>query len=142
MKVKSPAHIYDYLPDYKLVEAGETISNRRLLKEEQIVVKLSIITVDEDDASQRAMFLALKKFSPDKAQESSEKRLNELLNKKFHGCTGLEVEGVEAATLQTWEGFRAKAPREIVQDIIAAMRSTEQLSEGEQKNFVPESDGV
>jgi hypothetical protein len=142
MKVKRNSHVYNYLPDYKLVEDGITISNRRLPVAEQIVVKLSVISIDEDDANQRAMFLAMKKFSPDKAQELSEKRLNELLEKKFHGCAGLEVDGVTEETLQTWEGFKSEAPREIVQDAMVALRSTEQLSEGDQKNFVPESDGV
>lgn len=142
MKVKSASHIYQYVPDYKLVEDSETICNRKLPKDEQIVVKLSVITLDEDDANQRAMFLAMKKFSPDKATEITDIRLTELLEKKYHGCSGLEIDGVDDAELQTWGGFKKHAPREITMDVIAAVRSTEQLSEGEQKNFVPESDGV
>lgn len=142
MKVKSNHHVYRFVPDFKLVEGGETISNRKMPAPEQIVVKLSVITIDEDDANQRALFLAMKKYSPDKAQELSEKRLNDLLETKFQGVEGLEVEGATLEELNTWEGFRRQAPRAIVLDVIAALRSEEILSEGEQKNFVPESDGV
>jgi hypothetical protein len=142
VKVKNNRHVYRYVPDFKAVVDGETVSNRRLPAEDQIVVKLTVITIDEDDANQRAMFLAMKKFSPDKAQELSEKRLNELLEKKFHGVEGLEVEGISNEDLNCWEGFRQEAPRSIVQDVIAALRSEEILSEGEQKNFLPGSDGL
>lgn len=142
MKVKNNNHVYRYVPDFKVVENGETVSNRKLPAAEQIVVNMSIITIDEDDANQRAMFLAMKKFSPDKAQELSEKRLNELLEKKFSNVEGLEVEGIPAEELNTWDGFRKQAPRCIVQEVIAALRSEEMLSAGEQKNFLPESDGL
>lgn len=132
MQVKSRNHIYHYVPDYR--------GNRKLSRDEQIVIDLEIIGMDDDDAYQRASLLATRKFSPEKAQELNEKRFRDLVAKKFHGVSGLEIEGC-VLDLSVWDNFYAEAPREIVAEVIQALRSTDVLTAGEQKNFLPESDG-
>jgi hypothetical protein len=134
MKVKSRKHVYRFVPDYTVMVDGKKVSNRQLPKEEQIVALIESISLDEDDAFQREMIIASKKFSPDKYQELSEKRQKDLVEKKFHGIEGLEVEGY-TGSLETWDACYEHAPREIMGQIMAAMRSTEMLSAGEQKNF-------
>lgn len=140
MKVKSRSHVYAYLPDYKTVIDGSVVNNRQLPKDEQIVVHLDVISMEEDDAFQRESILVGRKFSPEKAQEHSEKRFKALVEKHFHGCEGLEIDGLNV-DLSVWENFYKHAPREVVSDVIQALRSTEVLSTGEQKNFLPESGG-
>jgi hypothetical protein len=142
MRFPNNRHVYRYVPNCKVVEGGEPIYNRRLPKDEQVVAKLSIITGPEDEALQRAAFLEMKKYSPDKAQELSEKRFAAKAAEHFHGVENLEVEGVDPKLFETWEGFCENAPRDIRDEVILALRSREMLTDGEQKNFLPESDGL
>ncbi len=131
MKVYSRNHTYRYVPNF--------LNNRKLPKEEQIVVRLRVISSPEDDAYQREAVNATRKFAPDKAQELNEARFNALVTEKFDGVEGLEIDGMEGKSLD-YAAFYAEAPPEIVSEVVRAIRSTELLTLGEQKNFVPESD--
>jgi hypothetical protein len=133
LKVYSRTHIYRYVPDY--------LNNRQLPKEEQIVVNLQGITAAEEDADYRDSQNTARTYAPDKAQEINEKRLHKLYAEKFNGVSGLEIEGLEDKEL-TYELFYEEAPQDIVREVLRVIRSTEQLTAGEQKNFVPESGGL
>lgn len=131
MKVYSRNHIYRYVPNY--------LNNRKLPADEQIVVKLKSITLPDSDAYQRDVMVNTRSFSPDKAQELNEKRFNAMVQEKFSGIEGLEIDGLEGKELD-FETFYNEAPQDIVNEVLAALKSTEMLTVGEQKNFVPESD--
>jgi hypothetical protein len=136
MKVTNRSHIHRFVPNYA--------NNRRLPKErknEQVVVRLRVITALEEDDYQREALNNARSFAPDKAQEMNEKRLNALYTEKFDGVEGLEIEGLEGKELD-FETFYAEAPPEMVNEILRALRSKEVLTVGEQKNFLPESDGL
>lgn len=136
MKVSNRTHIHRYLPNY--------LDNRRLPKariSEQIVVNLRVISAPEEDAYQRDALDNARTFAPDKAQELNEARLNKLFKEKFVSVEGLEIEGLEGKELD-FETFYAEAPPEIVSEVLRAIRSKEVLTAGEQKNFLPESDGL
>lgn len=132
MKVNSRSHLYRYVPNY--------LNNRKLPREEQIVVNLNVIATPDDDAYQREALRNTRTFNADKAQELNEARLNTLYSEKFHSVENLEIAGFEGKEI-TFETFYSEAPPEMVNEILRVMRSTEQLSAGEQKNFLPESDG-
>lgn len=136
MKVTNRNHIHRYVPSYS--------NNRRLPKErigEQVVVRLKVITAVEEDDYQRDALNNARQFSKDKAQELNEARLNKLYAEKFDGVENLEIEGLEGKELD-FETFYAEAPPEMVNEILSALRSKEVLTVGEQKNFLPESDGL
>lgn len=142
MRFPSQKHIYRYVPNCKVVEAGISIYNRKLDKPDQVVVKLTIIGGGEDETLQRCAFLDMKKLNPEKAQELSEKRFTAVAAAHYHGVENLEIEGVDPSAFETWEGFCDNAPRDVREEVILALRSREMLTEGEQKNFLPESDGL
>lgn len=136
MKVPNRNHIYRYVPNF--------LDNRRLPKErigEQIVVLLRVITVPEDDGYQREAMNNARTFAPDKAQELNETRMNKLLEEKFDGVENLEIDGLDGKPMD-WATFYAEAPPEMVNEVLRAMRSIEALKAGEQKNFLPGSDGA
>ena len=136
MKVTNRSHIHRYVPNYA--------NNRRLPKEkitEQVVVRLKVITALEEDDYQREAMNNARAFAPDKAQELNETRLNKLYSEKFDGVENLEIEGLEGKELD-FDTFYAEAPPEMVNEILRALRSKEVLTAGEQKNFLPESDGL
>lgn len=129
MKVYSRNHVYRYVPNY--------LDNRRLpteRKSEQIVVKLRAITSQEEDSDWREQQNALRMYAPDKAQELNEARLNKLYSEKFEGVEGLEIEGLEGKEID-FSMFYAEAPNDIVREVVSALRSSEVLTLGEQKNF-------
>jgi hypothetical protein len=133
MKVNSRNHIYRYTPDF--------LNNRQLPKAEQIVINLRVITAPEEDGYQREALNNARTFAPDVAQEKNEARLNKLFAEKFVGVEGLEIDGLEGKPLD-FETFYAEAPPEIVNEVLRVIRSGEALTAGEQKNFLPESDGL
>lgn len=139
MKVRSHKHLYHFVPDYTLRDGETLISNRKLPKDEQIVIVMYSLTPDEENAIQRANIIAGRKFSPEKALEVNEKRFQDKLREKFACCCGLEIDGRDPGEID-FDTFMAEAPGEIISQFLTAVRSTETLSEGEQKNFVPESD--
>lgn len=135
MKVKGRNHVYRYVPNY--------LNNRQLpaeKKAEQIVVLLKIISAQDDDAYHREVMHNTRIYSVEKAQELNEARLNKLIKEKFIGIEGLEIEGHDGPL--DFDTFYSEAPPELVRQIITVMRSSEELSTGEQKNFWPESDGL
>jgi histidinol phosphatase-like PHP family hydrolase len=136
MRVNSRNHIYRYTPDF--------LNNRRLPKEkiaEQIIVKLRGITSAEEDAEFRESQNTNRMYAPDKAQEINEARMNKLYSEKFVGVEGMEIDGLEGKELD-FETFYAEAPTDIVREVVRVLRSTEALTVGEQKNFLPESGGL
>ena len=136
MKVTNRKHIHRYVPNY--------MNNRRLPAEqisEQIVIRLRVITALEEDDFQRSAMDTVRTYAPDKAQELNEARLVKLYSEKFDGIEGLEIEGLEGCSL-TYETFYAEAPPEMVNEVLRALRSKEVLTAGEQKNFLPVSDGL
>jgi hypothetical protein len=132
MKVNSRTHIYRYVPNF--------LNNRQLPKDEQIVVKLNVISAPEEDVYQREALNNARTYAPDKAQELNEGRLNKLFAEKFLGVEGLEIDGLAGKDLD-FAAFYAEAPPEIVNEILRVVRSGEALTAGEQKNFLPGSDG-
>jgi len=124
MKVHGKSHIYDYIPDYA--------HNRKLSRDEQIVLKLKVVPLSEFDGYQRTCLANSKKFSADKSQELNEKRFHELIASKFVSCSGLEIEGHEGEI--TFETLYNEVP-ELASEVIKAVMSSEVLTEGEQKNF-------
>lgn len=136
MKVTSRNHIHHYVPNY--------LHNRHLTKAEageQIVVRLRVITALEEDSYQREALENARTYALDKAQELNEARLTKLFKEKFVGVDNLEIEGFEGKELD-FDTFYAEAPPEIVNEVLRAIRSKEVLTLGEQKNFLPESDGL
>lgn len=136
MKVYGRNHVYRYVPNF--------LDNRKLPKEriaEQIVVKLKVVSSPENDNYQRESITNSRTFAPDKASELNEARFHKLFNDKFIGVEGLEIEGFEGKELD-FESFYSEAPPDIVTEVSRAILSSEVLTLGEQKNFVPESDGV
>ena len=132
MKVHGKNHVYEYVPDFA--------DNRKLPAEEQIVIGLSVVPLSEFDDYQRSCLIAGRKFSVDKAQELNEKRFHAMIDGKVHFVRGLELEGHEGKEI-TFDVLYNEVP-ELAGEIIQAVKSTEQLTAGEQKNFLPESDGV
>ncbi|OHD20430.1 MAG: hypothetical protein A2Y38_26345 [Spirochaetes bacterium GWB1_59_5] len=136
MKVYGRKHIFRYVPNF--------LDNRRLPKEriaDQIVIRLRGVSVPEEDAYQREALNNVRTFAPDKAQEMNEARLHKLFNEKFDGVEGLEIDDLAGKEMD-FDTFYAEAPTDIVNEVLRAIRSTEALMAGEQKNFLPESDGV
>jgi len=136
MKVTSRTHIHRYTPNY--------LDNRMLPQsriDEQIVVNLRVIAAPEEDAYQREALENHRTYAPDKAQELNEARLNKLFKEKFVSVENLDIEGFEGKELD-FDTFYAEAPPEIVNEVLRVIRSKEALTRGEQKNFVPESDGL
>lgn len=133
MKVYGRNHVYRYVPNF--------LNNRQLPPAEQIVLLLKTITAPEQDLYERDAYTNTRTYSADKAQELNEARLNKMFAEKFIGVEGLEIEGFEGKTLD-FDTFYAEAPPEIVNDMLRAIRSGEILTAGEQKNFLPESDGL
>ena len=131
MKVRGQQHVYRFVPNY--------LNNRQLPPGEQVVIRMRNLTIPEDDSLQREIMLNQRKFSPDKAQELKEKRFVDKMREKFDGVEGLEIEDPTGLDLDDFDIFYAHAPREIVNAFIVALRSTETLAEGEEKNFLPES---
>lgn len=131
MKVNGRNHVYRYVPNY--------LNNRQLPAAEQIVIKTKAITVPDSDAYQRDVLNNSRSFAPDKAQELNENRYNIMVSGKFLGVENLEIEGFEGKELD-FDTFYNEAPADIVNEYLKGLRSTEMLSAGEQKNFVPESD--
>ncbi len=135
MKIPNRNHIHRYVPNYS--------DNRRLPKDriaEQIVVRMRVISAREDDEYQREAMENHRTYAPDKAQELNENRLNKLYAEKFDGVENLDIEGLEGKTFD-FDTFYTEAPPEMVSEILRALRSKELLTAGEQKNFLPESDG-
>jgi hypothetical protein len=136
MKVTNRNHIHHYVPNY--------LDNRRLPKErinEQIVVLMKGISAKEEDDFQRATLDDARQYAPDKAQELTEARLEKLYSEKFIGVEGLEIEGLEGTEFN-YPTFYCEAPPEIVNEVLRAFRSKQVLTLGEQKNFLPVSDGL
>jgi len=131
VKINSRNHVYRYTPNYL---------NNRQLSQDQIVVKLKVISAPEDDAYQREALHNTRMFAPDKAQELNEARLNKLIKEKFVGVEELEIDGLTDKEID-FDTFYAEAPPEMVNEVLRAIRSTEILTQGEQKNFLPEPDG-
>ena len=131
MKVHGKSHIYDYLPDFA--------DNRKLSPQEQIVIGLSVVPLSEFDDYQRSCLITSRKFAVDKAQELNEKRFHAMIDAKVHFIRGLELDGYEGQEI-TFDILYHEVP-ELAGEIIQAVKSTEQLTAGEQKNFLPESDG-
>jgi hypothetical protein len=131
MKVHGKTHVYQYVPEF--------FNNRKLDAEEQIVLGLKVVPLKEYDDYQRACMLTQKKFSVDKSQELNEKRFNALIEEKFVSCEGLEIDGRQGGI--TFQTIYEEIP-ELAQEIIKAVMSTEILTAGELKNFLPESDGA
>ena len=132
MKVRGKNHVYDYVPDYH--------GNRKLPAAEQIVINCTVVTVPDMDVYKTAALNASRKFATDKAHELNTKRYQDLLATHFKGVTGLEIEGLEGEL--TFELFYAEAPPELVNEYIQVVLSAELLTDGEQKNFLPASDGA
>ena len=131
MKVNGKSHVYDYVPDYA--------DNRKLPAEEQIVFGLTVVPMSEYDGYQKACLLNNKKFSVDKAQDLNQQRFHAIVESKFKFVRGLELEGHNGEI--TFQTIYDEVP-ELAGEIIQVVMSTEQLTAGEQKNFLPESDGV
>lgn len=132
MKVHNRNHVYRYVPDF--------LNNRRLPKEkagEQIVVKLKAVSAPEEDSEFRESQNTLRMYAPDKAQEMNESRLNKLYASKYDGVENLEIDGIDSAEMP-FDTFYAEAPQDIVREVLRVIRSTEALTAGEQKNFLPE----
>jgi hypothetical protein len=135
MKITNRNHVHRYVPNY--------LDNRRLPKEritEQIVVLMKVINASEEDDFNRAALDDARQYAPDKAQELTENRLEKLYSEKFVGVEGLEIEGLEGKEFD-YPTFYTEAPPEIVSEVLRAFRSKQVLTAGEQKNFVPVSDG-
>jgi len=135
VKIYNRNHIYRYVPNYK--------NNRQLPKEqiaEQIVVRLRVISAPDEDACQVEAINNARMYAPDKAQEMNTARMHKLFAEKFDGIEGLEIEGLEGRELD-FATFYAEAPPELVNEVLRSIRSGEALSAGEQKNFLPGSDG-
>lgn len=130
MKVYSKDHIYPYIPHF-----GGT---RKLPKEEQLVIGLKVVTLEDFDGYQKICLFNSKKFSVEKATELNEKRYHELIKSKFVFCEGLEIEEHEGEI--DFEAIYRHVP-ELAQEILEVVRSSEELTVGEQKNFLPEYDG-
>lgn len=130
MKVHGRNHIYRYVPNF--------MNNRQLPASEQIVVNLKSVAADEHDAYQHACLNATREYAPDKAQELNEARFGKLVQEKFVGVEGLEIEGLEGKPLD-YATFYREAPQVIVNEVLRVIMSTELLTLGQQKNFVPES---
>lgn len=136
MKVYGKNHLYRYVPNF--------LNNRKLPKErraEQIVVRLRVISPPEEDAYQREALNNVRSVAPDKAQELNEARLHKLFAEKFDGVESLEIDGLEGKEID-FDTFYSEAPPDIVNEVLRVLRSSEALTAGEQKNFLPESDGV
>lgn len=131
MLVNGKSHVYRYIPDF--------MGNRKLPEEEQIVIGLKVVPLAEFDNYQRTCMLNAKKMSVDKAQELNEKRFNELIRSKVCFIEGLEIAGHSGEI--DFETLYAEVP-DIAQEVIRVVMSTELLTAGEQKNFLPESDGA
>jgi hypothetical protein len=135
VKVNNRNHIYRYVPNY--------LDNRRLPIErisEQIVVRLRVIGAPDEDAYQTEALNNARMYAPDKAQELNTARMHKLFTEKFDGVEGLEIEGLEGREMD-FTTFYAEAPPELVNEVLRVLRSGEALSAGEQKNFLPGSDG-
>ena len=135
MKVHNRNHIYRYVPNF--------LNNRQLTaaqKSDQIVVRLRAIAPPEEDAYQREALNNARQFAPDTAQEKNEARLNKLFAEKFDGVEGLEIDGLEGKVFD-FDLFYNEAPGDIVNEVLRVIRSAEALTAGEQKNFLPGSDG-
>ena len=131
MQVYGASHVYNYIPDYR--------NNRRLPPEEQIVIGLQVVTNPEYDSYQRATVLNARKLSPDKSQEVSERRFNELIKGKVKFIRGLEIVGHDGEL--DFDVLYRECP-DIGKEVCRVVLSDQLLSEGEQKNFLPESDGA
>lgn len=128
MKVKSRNHVYECLPPF--------LNNRQLPPEEQIVVRLRVVTLPEQDAYQRELMSIRSDYALDKAQELIEQKSKEIVKQKFDGIDGLEIEGFSELDFDT---FYNEGPPELVSWVVRAVMSTTELSLAERKNFVPES---
>ena len=131
MKLPGRNHLYRYIPNY--------LNNRKLPAVEQLVVRLRAISAPEEDAYQRDAMKNSRMYSDDKSQELNEGRFRTLMLEKFDGLEGAEIEGFEGKEID-YDTFYAEAPADVVSEVIKVVRSTQLLSLGEQKNFVPEPD--
>jgi len=130
MQVYGKDHIYDYVPQFN--------GNRKLPKREQIIIPLQVIPLKEFDDYQRFCLLNSKKMGVDKTQELNEKQFHRMVASKVGVPINLGIIGHTGPI--TFQTIYEEIP-ELAGEIIEVVRSTEALTAGEQKNFLPESDG-
>lgn len=128
MELKSRNYVYPYAPDY--------MDNRKQPKGKMMVIGLKSVTMPENDAFQREVAMIRNDYAIDKAQELIEKKGRGLIESKCAFFENVIIDGVEITDFAT---FYAEAPIEIVKAVSTAVFSTELLTLGERKNFLPES---
>ena len=129
MDIKSIDHVYEAVPPY--------LSNREQDKDEMIWFGVKAVSMPESDRLDREIQAAFSDLARDKAAEVQTGKQLEQIKSKIISINNLTLDG---KPVTSFDEFYARAPKELVQWICAAVHSSLTLGLAERKNFLPELD--
>ena len=127
MDIKSTDHIYEAAPPY--------LNNRTQPEPDMIWFGIKAASMPDSDKLDRELLNLYNDYARDKAAELEAGKRLEQVKAKVVSINNLTIGG---NPVTSFDDFYAKAPKELVQWVCAAVHSSITLGLAERKNFLPE----